>query len=153
MQDHDLKPPKGATHARKRVGRGNASGHGTYSTRGLKGQKSRAGNKPRRFFEGGQTRLVKRLPSRRGFTNPFRVEYSPVNLRDLAVFEAGTEVTPELLKEKRILRSLRRPVKLLAGGDITKPLTIRVHKASLTAKQKIEAAGGTVVELSGGDSG
>jgi len=153
MQAHDLKPPKGATHARKRVGRGNASGHGTYSTRGLKGQKSRAGNKPRRFFEGGQTRLVKRLPSRRGFTNPFRVEYSPVNLRDLAVFEAGTEVTPELLKEKRILRSLRRPVKLLAGGDITKPLTIRVHKASLTAKQKIEAAGGTVVELSGGDSG
>jgi len=153
MQAHDLKPPKGATHARKRVGRGNASGHGTYSTRGLKGQKSRAGNKPRRFFEGGQTRLVKRLPSRRGFTNPFRVEYSPVNLRDLAVFEAGTEVTPELLKEKRILRSLRRPVKLLAGGDITKPLTIHVHKASLTAKEKIEAAGGTVVELSGGDGG
>ncbi len=153
MQAHDLKPPKGATHARKRVGRGNASGHGTYSTRGLKGQKARAGNKPRRFFEGGQTRLVKRLPSRRGFTNPFRVEYSPVNLRDLAVFEAGTEVTPELLKQKRILRSLRRPIKLLAGGDITKPLTIRVHKASLTAKQKIEAAGGTVVELSGGDGG
>ena len=153
MQAHDLKPPKGATHARKRVGRGNASGHGTYSTRGLKGQKSRAGNKPRRFFEGGQTRLVKRLPSRRGFTNPFRVEYSPVNLRDLAVFEAGTEVTPELLKEKRILRSLRRPVKLLAGGDITKPLTIHVHKASLTAKEKIEAAGGTVVELSSGDGG
>ena len=153
MQAHDLKPPRGATHARKRVGRGNASGHGTYSTRGLKGQKSRAGNKPRRFFEGGQTRLVKRLPSRRGFTNPFRVEYSPVNLRDLAVFEAGTEVTPELLKEKRILRSLRRPVKLLAGGDITKPLTIHVHKASLTAKEKIEAAGGTVVELSGGDGG
>ena len=153
MQAHDLKPPRGATHARKRVGRGNASGHGTYSTRGLKGQKSRAGNKPRRFFEGGQTRLVKRLPSRRGFPNPFRVEYSPVNLRDLAVFEAGTEVTPELLKQKRILRSLRRPVKLLAGGDITKPLTIRVHKASLTAKQKIEAAGGTVVELSGGDGG
>ena len=153
MQAHDLKPPKGATHARKRVGRGNASGHGTYSTRGLKGQKSRAGNKPRRFFEGGQTRLVKRLPSRRGFTNPFRVEYSPVNLRDLAAFEAGTEVTPELLKEKRILRSLRRPVKLLAGGDITKPLTIHVHKASLAAKEKIEAAGGTVVELSSGDGG
>ena len=75
MQAHQLRPPKGAKHAKKRVGRGNASGHGTYSTRGLKGQKSRAGRKPRRFFEGGQTELTRRLPRRRGFTNPFRVEF------------------------------------------------------------------------------
>src|SRR5713226_8783184 len=118
MQAHQLKPPNGTKHARKRIGRGNAAGQGTYSGRGLKGQKSRAGNKPRRFFEGGQTRLWKRLPSRRGFRNPFRVEYSPVNLDDLERFDAGAEVTPELLKEKGILRSLRRPVKVLAGGDL-----------------------------------
>src|SRR5438445_10807625 len=104
MQAHQLKPPPGARHARKRVGRGNAAGQGTYSGRGLKGQKARSGNKPRRFFEGGQTRLFKRLPFRRGFTNPFRLEYAPVNLHELELFHAGTEVTPELLKERRILR-------------------------------------------------
>lgn len=149
MQAHDLKPPKGAKHARKRIGRGNASGHGTYSGRGLKGQKSRAGNKPRRFFEGGQTRLMKRLPRRRGFRNPFRVEYSAVNLKDLETFDAKTEVTPDVLKEKRILRSLRKPVKVLATGELTKPLTVHAHKFSLTAKERIEAAGGTVVVING----
>ena len=153
MQAHDLRPPSGAKHARRRVGRGNASGHGTYSGRGLKGQKSRAGHKPRRFFEGGQTRLIKKLPRRRGFTNLFRVEYAPVNLSDLAKFEAGVEVTPELLKERGILRSLRKPVKILAVGDLAKPLTVRAHKFSLTAREKIEAAGGTVVEIGDGDGG
>ena len=151
MQAHQLKPPKGATHARKRIGRGNAAGQGTYSGRGLKGQKSRAGNKPRRFFEGGQTRLWKRLPGRRGFRNPFRVEYSPVNLDDLERFDAGVEVTPELLKEKRILRSLRGPVKVLGGGMLKKALTVRAHKFSLTAREKIEAAGGSAVEIGNGD--
>lgn len=149
MQAHELKPPRGAKHARKRLGRGNATGHGTYSGRGLKGQKSRSGNKPRRFFEGGQTRLMKRLPRKRGFRNPFRVEYAPVNLRDLEAFEPKTEVTPELLKEKRILRSLRKPVKVLATGALTKPLTVRAHKFSLTAKERIEAAGGTAVLIDG----
>lgn len=149
MQAHELKPPKGAKHARKRLGRGNATGQGTYSGRGLKGQKSRSGNKPRRFFEGGQTRLMKRLPRKRGFRNPFRVEYSPVNLRDLEAFEPKTEVTPELLKEKRILRSIRKPVKVLAMGELTKPLTVKAHKFSLTAKEKIEAAGGTAVLIDG----
>jgi len=151
MLAHELKPPKGARHARKRVGRGNATGQGTYSGRGLKGQKSRSGRKPRRFFEGGQTRLIKRLPFRRGFTNPFRVEYSPVNLKDLQQLEAGTEVTPELLKEKGLLRSLRRPVKVLANGELNKPLTVRVHKFSMTAREKIEAAGGSAVEIQDGD--
>jgi len=152
MLAHELKPPKGARHARKRVGRGNASGHGTYSGRGLKGQKARSGRKPKLGFEGGQTRLIKRLPRRRGFTNPFRKEYSPVNLRDLERFEAGTEVTPQLLKERGILRSLRKPVKVLALGELSKPLTVKAHKFSLSAREKIEAAGGSAVELSdGGD--
>lgn len=149
MQAHELKPPKGAKHARKRLGRGNATGRGTYSGRGLKGQKSRSGNKPRRFFEGGQTRLMKRLPRKRGFRNPFRVEYAAVNLRDLETFEPKTEVTPELLREKRILRSIRKPVKVLAMGELTKPLTVKAHKFSLTAKEKIESAGGTAVVIDG----
>ncbi len=151
MLAHELRPPKGAKHARRRVGRGNASGHGTYSGRGLKGQKARAGRKPKLGFEGGQTRLIKRLPHRRGFTNAFRVEYSPVNLRDLQQFEAGTEVTPELLKEKRVLRSLRKPLKVLALGELTKPLTVKAHKFSASAREKIEAAGGSAVELGDGD--
>ena len=145
MLAHQLKPPTGAKHARKRVGRGNASGHGTYSGRGLKGQKSRAGRKPKLGFEGGQTRLIKRLPERRGFTNRFRVEYSPVNLRDLRQFAPGSEVTPELLKEKRVLRSLRKPVKVLGLGEITKPLTVKAHKFSSSAREKIVAAGGSAV--------
>ena len=153
MLAHELRPPKGAKHARRRVGRGNASGHGTYSGRGLKGQKARAGRKPKLGFEGGQTRLIKRLPHRRGFTNAFRVEYSPVNLRDLQQFEAGTEVTPELLKEKRVLRSLRKPLKVLALGELTKPLTVKAHKFSASAREKIEAAGGSAVELGDGDGG
>jgi large subunit ribosomal protein L15 len=153
MLAHELRPPKGSKHARKRVGRGNASGHGTYSGRGLKGQKSRSGRKPKLGFEGGQTRLIKRLPRRRGFTNIFRKEYSAVNLRDLERFEAGTEVTPELLKQSRVVRSLRRPVKVLAGGELTKALTVKAHKFSATAKEKIEAAGGSAVEIGDGDGG
>ena len=151
MQAHQLRPPKGSKHARKRIGRGNSAGQGTYSGRGLKGQKARSGNKPRRFFEGGQTRLFKRLPARRGFTNPFRVEYSPINLGVLERFDVGTEVTPELLKERRMLRSLRLPVKVLAGGELSKALTVRAHKFSQAAKEKIEAAGGTAEEINGGE--
>lgn len=147
MFAHELRPPKGAKHARKRVGRGNASGHGTYSGRGLKGQKARAGRKPRLGFEGGQTRLIKRLPRRRGFTNIFRKEYSAVNLRDLERFPAGTEVTPELLKQSGILSTLRRPVKVLAMGELTRALSVSAHKFSMTAKEKIEAAGGSVQEI------
>jgi large subunit ribosomal protein L15 len=153
MLAHELRPPKGSKRGRKRVGRGNASGRGTYSGRGVKGQKSRAGHKPKLGFEGGQTKLIKRLPRRRGFTNIFRKEYSAVNLRDLERFESGTEVTPELLKESRVLRTLRRPVKVLATGELTKALTVKAHKFSMTAKAKIEAAGGTVQEIGDGDGG
>ncbi len=147
MQAHDLKPPKGARHARKRIGRGNASGTGTYSGRGLKGQKARAGRKPRRFFEGGQTELMRRLPRKRGFTNRFRVEFSPVNLRDLDRFDDGSEVTLELLKESGLVSTLRNPVKVLATGDLTKKLNVTAHRFSKTARQKIEAAGGTATAL------
>ncbi len=147
MQAHQLKPARGSTHVKRRVGRGNASGVGTYSGRGLKGQKARAGNKPRRFFEGGQTRLLRRLPRKKGFFNRFRVEYAPVNLSQLNKFEAGTEVTPELLKKMRILRNLNKPVKVLATGEIDRALTITANRFSMTAKEKITAAGGTVIEL------
>jgi large subunit ribosomal protein L15 len=147
MQAHQLKPPKGAKHARKRVGRGNASGHGTYSTRGLKGQKSRAGRKPRRFFEGGQTELMRRLPRKRGFQNPFRVEFAPVNLRDLDRFDSGTDVTPELLRDSGVISNLSKPVKVLGAGEIDKKLNVTAHKFSAAARQKIEAAGGTVTAL------
>jgi large subunit ribosomal protein L15 len=145
MQAHDLKPPKGATHARKRIGRGNASGHGTYSGRGLKGQKAR--NKVRREFEGGQTRLMRRLPRRRGFTNYTRKEYQPVNLRELGRFEAGTEVTAETLKEAGVIDSAKKPVKILGVGEITVKLTVRANRFSMTAKEKITAAGGTIDEM------
>lgn len=148
MQAHQLKPPPGSRHSKMRVGRGNAAGKGTYSGRGLKGQKSRAGHKPRRFFEGGQTRMMKRLPKRRGFTNLFRVEYQALNLTALQAFDAGTEVTPELLTEKRILRSMSKPIKLLATGEIDRALTVMVHRASQAAKDKVAAAGGIVIETS-----
>ena len=146
MQAHQLKPSPGARHAKRRVGRGNAGGTGTYSGKGLKGQKARAGNKPRRYFEGGQTRMMKRLPHRRGFTNIFRVEYQPINLTDLRKFEEGSEVTPVLLGERRILRNLRQPVKVLGTGEIDRALTVAAPRFSASARTKIEAAGGTVIE-------
>ena len=147
MEAHELKPPAGSRHKRKRVGRGNASGHGTYSGKGLKGQKARSGKGPRAGFEGGQTPLIKRLPHRRGFTNIFRVEYAPVSVGQLERFEAGTEVTPELLRQVGIIKNLRQPVKVLGDGQISRALTVRVQKFSAAAKEKIEAAGGSVEEV------
>jgi len=147
MEAHELKPPAGSRHKRKRVGRGNASGHGSYSGRGMKGQKARSGGGPRLGFEGGQTPLIKRLPHRRGFTNVFRVEYVPVNVGQLERFEAGTEVTPELLRQVGIIKNLRQPVKVLGDGQISKALTVRVHRFSAAAKEKIEAVGGSVEEV------
>jgi large subunit ribosomal protein L15 len=152
MQAHELRPPKGARHKRKRVGRGDGSGHGSHSGRGSKGQKSRSGGGPRLGFEGGQTPLIKRLPRRRGFTNIFRVEYAPVNLKQLERFEEGTEVTPELLREVGIIKTLRQPVKVLGDGEITKALIVRAHRFSAVAKGKIEAAGGSVEEVAHGAS-
>ena len=147
MEQHELRPPRGAKRGRKRVGRGNASGQGTYAGKGLKGQQARAGSGPRPGFEGGQTPLIRRLPRRRGFHNPFRVAFIPVNLRDLAKFPANSEVTPETLREAGVVRSLGKPIKVLSVGELSAPLTVRTHRVSAAARAKIEAAGGTAEEL------
>jgi large subunit ribosomal protein L15 len=137
----------GSRKDRKRVGRGNGSGHGTYSGRGCKGQKARAGCKMRPGFEGGQLPLIKRLPRKRGFTNIFRTEYSTVNLGSLNIFEAGSEVTPESLVAAGVVKSLRQPIKILAEGGIDRPLTVKANRFSAAAKAKIEAAGGKAEEV------
>ena len=142
MSLNNLRPPKGAKHPRKRVGRGMGSGHGKTASRGSKGAKSRSGFRFKRGFEGGQMPLHRRVP-KRGFHNPFRVEYAVVNLDTLGeVFDAGSEVTPELLRERGLVRKARVPVKVLGRGDIAKKLTVRAHKFSGSAAQKIAAAGG-----------
>ena len=147
MRQDELAPASGSKKDRKRVGRGDGSGHGTYSGRGCKGQKSRAGYKMRPGFEGGQLPLIKRLPRKRGFTNIFRTEYSTVSINALNAFESGSEVTPEKLVEARMVKSLRNPIKILADGDIKHPLTVRANKFSASAKAKIEAAGGQAEEV------
>ncbi len=147
MRMNDLSFAPGSKKNRKRVGRGDGSGHGTYSGRGVKGQKSRSGFKMRPGFEGGQLPLIKSLPRKRGFVNIFRIEYSVVNMKKLNVFESGSEVTPEGLVAAGLVKSLRWPVKILADGDITHPLSVKAHKFSAAAKAKIEAAGGSVEEV------
>ena len=138
----NLRPPKGAKHSKKRVGRGQGSGNGHTAGRGHKGAKSRSGFKFKRGFEGGQMPLHRRVP-KRGFHNPFRIEYDVVNLDTLAArFEAGTVVTPELLRERGLIHGEAHPIKVLGRGDIGIALTVRVHKFSGTAAEKIAAAGG-----------
>lgn len=129
------------------MGRGNGSGHGTYSGRGCKGQKSRAGYRIRPGFEGGQLPLIKRLPRKRGFTNIFRTEYSTVSVGSLNTFEKGAEITPEKLVSSGLVKSLKNPVKILADGQIDHPITVKANKFSASARAKIEAAGGTVEEV------
>ncbi len=146
MQQHELRPPRGAKKNRKRIGRGNASGHGTYSGKGIKGQQSSSGYKTRPGFEGGQTPLIRRLPHRRGFNNPFRVEYQPINLKELTRVD-GADVTPESLRDAGVIRSVRKPIKILGDGELSDALTVKVHRVSASARAKIEAAGGTVEEL------
>ena len=147
MDLHELKPAPGATHHRKRVGRGNGSGHGTTSTRGHKGQKARAGGGVSPRFEGGQLPLVKRMPHLRGFTNIFRVNYAAVNLSRLAKFPAGATVDPAALAAARIISSPSQPVKILGTGDLDRPLTISAHRFSGRALEKIKAAGGQAIQL------
>jgi large subunit ribosomal protein L15 len=146
MLQNDLYPAPGSRKNRKRVGRGNGSGHGTFSGKGIKGQKSRSGVQIQRGFEGGQLPIIKRLPRKRGFRNPLRVEYSPVNIGSLSSFATGTEVNAEVLFAAGLIKTLDRPVKLLADGEIKNALTIKVNKISESAKAKIEAAGGKVEE-------
>ncbi len=146
MRAHELRPPH-ARKSRTRVGRGNSSGHGTYSGRGLKGQKARAGGGVRPSFEGGQLPKVKALPTLRGFTNIFKRRYHVLNVARLAVFPAGARVTPSDLARRGLVRDTRLPVKVLGKGDLDRPLTVEAHKFSGAARQKIEAAGGAVQEL------
>lgn len=147
MRQNELSPAPGSKKSRKRVGRGDSSGHGSYSGRGCKGQKSRSGYKLPRGFEGGQLPLIKRLPQKRGFVNIFRTEYSVVNIGKLNMFEAGSEVTPERLVAAGVVKSLRYPIKVLADGEINYPLVVKANKFSPAAKAKIEAAGGTAEEV------
>lgn len=142
-----LRPPKGATKDRKRVGRGQGSGSGKTAGRGHKGAQSRSGFKSKRGFEGGQMPLHRRLP-KRGFHNPFRVEYAVVNLDAIAeAFEPGVVVTPEMMRARGILRGGKLPVKVLGRGEVAKALTVQAHKFSGTAAQKLAAAGGTAETL------
>jgi large subunit ribosomal protein L15 len=144
MSLNNLRPPRGAKHAKKRIGRGQGSGQGKTAGRGHKGAKSRSGFKFKRGFEGGQMPLHRRVP-KRGFHNLFRVSYDVVNLDTLgAKFDAGTVVTPELLREHGLLPGGTSPVKVLARGEVGKALTVRAHKFSGKAAEKISAAGGTV---------
>jgi len=147
VKQNNVSPARGSRHASKRVGRGTGSGHGTYSGRGCKGQKARAGNnKVRPGFEGGQLPLIKRLPRKRGFTNIFRVEYCPVSIGELNKFKSGSTVTPKDLLAAGVIKSLARPIKILADGEIDHPITVKANRFSTSAKAKIEAAGGTVEE-------
>ncbi len=150
MQQHELRQPAGATHKRKRVGRGNGSGHGTYSGRGLKGQKARSGGGVRPGFEGGQLPLIRRMARKRGFRNPFRVEYEEVNVGALGQrFAASSEVNAERLRAARLIRSARRPVKVLGDGELSVALAVEAVSFTKSAVAKIEAAGGSVRWLNG----
>lgn len=145
MQLNDLRPAEGSKKNRKRIGRGNSSGHGTTAGRGTKGQLSRAGGGKGAGFEGGQQPLAMRLPKLPGFTNHRRVEYAPVNVSRLEeVFEAGETVDTESLVAKGVIKHAFIPVKVLGDGELTKALTVKVDKVSASAKVKIEAAGGKV---------
>ena len=147
MKQHELAPSIGARHKRKRIGRGLGSGHGRTAGKGSKGQKARAGRHIRPGFEGGQNPLIKRLPEKRGFTNIFRVEYDTINITVLNRFEADSEVTPQRFVEEGLVKSLRKPIKILGNGELLKPLTVSAHKFTQTARSKIEAAGGSGGEI------
>lgn len=143
MRLHDLKPAPGAIKRAKRVGRGPGSGHGKTSCRGQKGQRSRSGGGVPPWFEGGQTPIHRRLP-KRGFKNINRIKYAVINVGKLdTLFESGDEITPEVLLEKGVLKKLLDGVKVLGDGELTKALKIKAHAFSSSAKEKIEAAGGT----------
>lgn len=146
MKLHQLRPVSGSTRKRKRVGRGIAAGQGKTAGRGTKGQKARSGGKLPPYFEGGQLPFVRRLPFVRGFTNIFKVHYQPVNLKHLdpRVFPAGAEVSPDSLAAAGLIRSARKPVVLLGDGTVKRPLQVKVHRISASARAKVEAAGGTV---------
>jgi large subunit ribosomal protein L15 len=143
---HDLKPAPGAHRERKRVGRGPGSGKGKTSGKGMMGQKARSGPGPYRTFEGGQNRLVRRMPYLRGFKNRWRVEYQVINIGDLNELADGQEITIEALIEAGAITK-NQPLKILGDGDLSAKLTVHAHKFSGSAREKIEAAGGAIVEV------
>ena len=148
MKLHDLRPDKGSTKNRKRVGRGISAGQGKTAGRGTKGQGARSGGGKGQYFEGGQLPLVRRLPFKRGFTNVFRVEYQEVNLDDLArVFSDGDTVTPEALLENNVTKKADMPVVILGRGELDIKLDVSAHRFSKSAQAKIEQAGGSVTKL------
>ncbi|MFB3905155.1 MAG: 50S ribosomal protein L15 [Acidobacteriota bacterium] len=147
MELHGLKPAKGANKKRKRVGRGPGSGHGKTAGRGEKGQKSRSGFSQKTGFEGGQMPLHRRIP-KRGFTNKFAREYAVLNVKELNHFEDGTEVTPELLTQKGLVKKSKDGVRILGQGELSRKLTVHAHHFSESARQKIEQAGGSVEVVS-----
>lgn len=148
MMEHDISPPKGARRRRKRVGRGDSAGGGSYAGRGMKGQKSRSGWRLRPGFEGGQLPLIKGLPMKRGFNNRYKTYYALVNLSTLQErFEVNTRVTPEMLHGLGIIRRVNRPVKVVGDGELEYALTVVAHKFTASARAKIEAAGGSVEEI------
>jgi len=143
MKIHELSPAEGSRKKNKRVGRGPGSGHGKTSCRGHKGQKSRSGGNLRPGFEGGQMPLQRRLP-KRGFTNIFRKEYSVVNVEDLNRFEPNITVDPDALIKAGLVKKSKAGIKLLANGELSHSLVVKVHKVSTAARKKVEASGGTV---------
>lgn len=148
MQLHDLKSQPGAFTRKKRVGRGHGSGWVKTAGRGSKGQNSRAGGRVRPGFEGGQNPIYRRMPYKRGFTNPFRVEYQIVNLGDLEGYGLAGTITPEVLFERGVIGDLHDPVKILANGEFSATVTIHAHKFSAAARARIEESGG-VAEVIG----
>jgi large subunit ribosomal protein L15 len=151
MRLHELQPPDGSTRERIRIGRGHGSGKVKTGGKGTKGQNARAGGGVPPYFEGGQLPLIRKLPYRRGFRNPFRVEFREVNVRDLDEFPEGSTVGPEEFEIAGVLRGKTGPVKVLGQGELSKKLTVRADRVSAGARAKIESAGGTV-ELIGGDA-
>jgi large subunit ribosomal protein L15 len=147
MRLHEIGPVLGSRKRRKRVGRGNSAGQGKSAGRGTKGQGARSGGVKGPYFEGGQLPLVRRLPFRRGFTNIFKVHYVPVSLSRLQGFGAGEEVSPETLAAAGILQSPLLPVVVLGDGELDRPLRVKAHRVSASARAKIEGAGGSVEEL------
>lgn len=145
MKLNELKPTRGATKKRKRIGHGPGSGHGKTSTRGHKGHQQRSGYHKKMGFEGGQMPLVRRLP-KRGFTNIYKEYYEIVNLTHLSTLEPNTEVTPELLRGKGLIKG-KRKLKILGSGEISIPLTVRAHKFSKSAREKILKANGKIEQI------
>lgn len=147
MKLHELSSPYGATKNRKRVGRGTGSGHGTFSGRGSKGEKARTAPHIHPYFEGGQLPLSRRLPHKRGFVNLFRIEYQVVNVSALADLGVSGDITPDVLAKAGLISSPDAPVKILGDGELSAALTVRAHRLSKSAKEKITAAGGSFEEL------